>query len=619
MSLIFDNLSYSVEKEQRFSTCRRKDKVIVPLLEGISGVAKAGEMIALMGTSGAGKTTLLDLLACRKDSGIKTGRVLYNGEPKRVLTNVEAGYVLQADVALPNLTVEETLMYAARLRMNIPKEEMQDKVDTVMRELQIDHCAKSKVGSTMVRGISGGELRRVSIAQDLLNDPQYLFLDEPTSGLDSSSSFEVASVLSRLAKARNQIIICSIHQPSPQVFALFDKVLLISKSFTGPTPVGRMVYFGPTNQVENYFDKYLGLPLPPSMNLADHIIDMAQASSRAARGLKTNEAPVDSDQDSEVEIEVRPPQKDLNPALLQDFCKKYQESPEAQNTTKLIADAEAAAAPMVAASLDNQHKKKHHFRQPEGKYPTSLWNQFRVLAGRYWLDTLRDPVFVPSRIMPKHFVGAILCIVYERIGYASIDIQNRISVVFFILLLSFMQGNALAPVFIINRPVAARERGSKLYGAGVLLLSCLASIIPVDVINSLIFMTYVYWILNLNATAGAFFKWVLLNQLMTVFMDLYALAVGAFSSSAEMAAATLPLPFVLFMLFGGFFILVEALPVWLQWPIWLSPFYYALAAALDNEFHDVTFPCNITGNCTTYRSGNELLEFYGMKLDSDIW
>ncbi|KAK4492355.1 hypothetical protein RD792_003159 [Penstemon davidsonii] len=207
------------------------------LLHGLNGHAEPGRIMAIMGPSGSGKSTLLDTLAGRLARNIvMTGNILLNGKKRRLDFGVVA-YVTQEDVLLGTLTVRETISYSANLRLpsTLSKEEVKGIVEGTIMELGLLDCADTQVGNWQLRGISGGEKKRLSIALEILTRPRLLFLDEPTSGLDSASAFFVIQSIKNLARD-GRTVISSIHQPSSEVFALFDDLYLLSG--------GETVYFG---------------------------------------------------------------------------------------------------------------------------------------------------------------------------------------------------------------------------------------------------------------------------------------------------------------------------------------------------------------------------------------
>ncbi|KAJ4844486.1 ABC transporter G member 11 [Turnera subulata] len=190
------------------------------VLEGLTGYAEPGTLTALMGPSGSGKSTLLDALSSRlAANAFLRGTILLNGR-KTKLSFGTAAYVTQDDNLLGTLTVRETISYSARLRLpdKMPWAEKRALVESTIIEMGLQDCADTVIGNWHLRGISGGEKRRVSIALEILMRPRLLFLDEPTSGLDSASAFFVTQTLRGLSRD-GRTVIASIHQPSSEFFA----------------------------------------------------------------------------------------------------------------------------------------------------------------------------------------------------------------------------------------------------------------------------------------------------------------------------------------------------------------------------------------------------------------
>lgn len=181
-----------------------------------------------MGASGAGKTTLLNILAC-KIAPIEGGRLYANNlEYDHNSFGNFANYVMQSDRLMETLTVRETLEFAARLKLNThTKTEQRRKVEELVKRLKLEKCLDTLVGGILLKGISGGEKKRVSIAFELISDPYVLFLDEPTSGLDSLTSYIIVSELKKLARLQNKTVIMTIHQPGSETYQLFDNLIVL--------------------------------------------------------------------------------------------------------------------------------------------------------------------------------------------------------------------------------------------------------------------------------------------------------------------------------------------------------------------------------------------------------
>ncbi|KAG0207816.1 hypothetical protein BGX33_006623 [Mortierella sp. NVP41] len=245
------------------------------VLRQVSGLVKPGQVMAIMGASGAGKTSLLDILARRHKSGAIHGHIYVNGrtvsssEYKRVV-----GYVDQEDTLMPTLTVYETILYSAMLRLprDMSVEAKRFRVMETMSELGILGIKDMRIGASGQRSISGGEKRRVSIACELVTSPSILFLDEPTSGLDSYNAYNVVECLVTLARNYNRTVVCTIHQPRSNIFALFDQLVLMAK--------GHLIYSGETRLLSTHL-RSLGHPCPEGFNIADYIIDLTMYSGKS--------------------------------------------------------------------------------------------------------------------------------------------------------------------------------------------------------------------------------------------------------------------------------------------------------------------------------------------------
>ncbi|TGO45117.1 hypothetical protein BCON_0421g00040 [Botryotinia convoluta] len=241
------------------------------LLDNVQGYVKPGMLGAPMGSSGAGKTTLLDVLAQCKTEGTIHGSVLVDGWPIPISFQRSAGYVEQLDVHESLATVREALEFSALLRQSrdIPDEEKLRYVDTIIDLLESNDLEHTLVGRPGA-GLSVEQRKRLTIGVELVAKPSILiFLDEPTSGLDGQSAYNTVRFLRKLARA-GQAVLVTIHQPSAQLFAQFDTLLLLAKG-------GKTVYFGDVGEnastLKDYFARH-GEPCPPEANPAEHMIDV---------------------------------------------------------------------------------------------------------------------------------------------------------------------------------------------------------------------------------------------------------------------------------------------------------------------------------------------------------
>ena len=241
----------------------------VSILRGVSGEAHMGELVGVLGPSGCGKTTMLSILAgsvsSLSASSKVRGHITLDGEKRRSWASRLVAYVPQFDFLLPTLTVAETLRYSAQLRLpaTTPAKDLNARVASTLEELGLSHVASSQVGgSSGVRGVSGGERRRVTIGMELVIDPSIVVLDEPTSGLDSHTALNLMVTLKSVASA-GRIVMLSFHQPSPAMFDLLDRVFLMAR--------GHVLFSGAPASAAGFFEA-AGCAAPAGTALAEHML-----------------------------------------------------------------------------------------------------------------------------------------------------------------------------------------------------------------------------------------------------------------------------------------------------------------------------------------------------------
>ncbi|XP_019321326.1 ATP-binding cassette sub-family G member 5 isoform X2 [Panthera pardus] len=266
------SVSHQVGPWWDFTSCRQQwDRQI---LKDVSLYIESGQILCILGSSGSGKTTLLDAMSGRlRRMGTFLGEVFMNG---RLLHKDQFqdcfSYVQQSDTLLSNLTVRETLRYAALLAVSrCSPGFLQKKVDAVMVELSLSHVADRLIGNYNLGGISNGERRRVSIAAQLLQDPKVMLFDEPTTGLDCMTANQIVVLLAELAR-RNRIVIITIHQPRSELFQLFDKIAILS--------CGELVFCGTPVEMLDFFNG-CNYPCPEHSNPFDFYMDLTSVDTQS--------------------------------------------------------------------------------------------------------------------------------------------------------------------------------------------------------------------------------------------------------------------------------------------------------------------------------------------------
>jgi ABC-type multidrug transport system ATPase subunit len=343
VTLTFQDLKYSVRVKNPNKQSPSDPKFVQrEILKGMTGVCRPRELTAIMGASGAGKTTLLNILSCRVDPKGKnplSGSILANGQSYDIgKFSKFAGYVMQNDILLETMTPREIFTFTASLRLNANPEERTKKVNKLIQDLKLERAADTQVGGTFSKGISGGERKRTSIGVELITDPNLIFLDEPTSGLDSFTAFILISLLKSMAVHGGKTIIFTIHQPSSDIFFMFDNLMILAK--------GKFIYQGPTRFAVPHFNK-IGYQCPEYSNPADYFIEVAH-----------------SDQDEDKKFDVMYQAYDENIA------------PQIEHEVKTVQQKELALAEKV------------------NSFMTSLL----LISKRSFLNFVRNPILLKGRI-----------------------------------------------------------------------------------------------------------------------------------------------------------------------------------------------------------------------------
>nr|CAD1831389.1 unnamed protein product [Ananas comosus var. bracteatus] len=275
--LEFQNLSYSIIKKQKKDGVKIKKAAY--LLNDISGQALRRQVTAILGPSGAGKSTFLDALAGRIAKGSLEGSVSIDGRP--VTTSYMkkvSSYVMQDDQLFPMLTVFETFMFAAEVRLSpsLSQHEKKQRVWELLEQLGLQSTAQTYIGDEGRRGVSGGERRRVSIGIDIIHKPSLLFLDEPTSGLDSTSAYSVVEKVKDIAKG-GSIVLMTIHQPSFRIQILLDRLIILAR--------GRLIYQGSPTALPAHLAGF-GRQVPDGENSIEYLLDVIKEYDESTLGLE---------------------------------------------------------------------------------------------------------------------------------------------------------------------------------------------------------------------------------------------------------------------------------------------------------------------------------------------
>ncbi|KAK3165895.1 hypothetical protein QOZ80_1AG0039050 [Eleusine coracana subsp. coracana] len=527
------------------------------LLDNVSGEAREGEILAVMGASGSGKSTLIDALANRISRGALKGGVTLNGEPLTdgVLKSISA-YVMQDDLLFPMLTVTETLSFAAEFRLPraLSPAKKRARVQALLDQLGLRAAAHTIIGDEGHRGVSGGERRRVSIGTDIIHDPILLFLDEPTSGLDSTSAFMVVKVLRRVAES-GSIVVTSIHQPSHRILGLLDRVMFLSG--------GRTVYYGPPSALPAYFAE-LGFPVPDNENRAEFALDLIREFEASPTGTKPL---VDFNRTWQL-MHAPPSPPDSSPASGSGTMSLKEAISASISRGKLVSGADVAGDQAAAV---------HTYANP-------FWVEMKVLTRRSAINTRRTPELFLIRLGAVVVTGAILATVFFKLDYSPKGAQERLGFFAFAMSTMYYTCADALPVFLNERYVFLRETAYGAYRRASYVLSNAIVSFPPLVVLSLAFASTTFFAVGLPGGASGF--------------AFYALAILAsfWAGSGFVTFLSGVIPHVMigytvvvailayFLLFSGFFINRDRIPAYWIWFHYLSLVKYPFEGVLQNEF-----------------------------------
>ncbi|PWN47251.1 hypothetical protein IE53DRAFT_260034 [Violaceomyces palustris] len=593
------------------------------ILNGVSGKVERGEMVGLLGASGAGKTTLLNILSARLDStGELSGQVLFQGsqrDPESWKRTV--GFVEQDDVLIPCFTVHETLDYSARLRLDssISNEEKRQRVEDTLDMLRLEKCRDTRIGNGATRGVSGGERKRTSIGVELVSDVSLLLLDEPTSGLDSFAATNVVSNLKLVATKRNLACLMTIHQPSWNIFCMYDRVMLLTR--------GSIFYEGPPKKALEWFES-LGHRVPEGVNPADYFITIAENLEKSDEGERRIDNLLRAWRENDKSFLHQDNEVSTPSEKIQTSSSSSSSSSASQVDRVLPGDEEEKLATLRDRSKGFAEKKeveslnggeRQVWKSQDHKgWPTSWLAELRILTERNAKQTMRDLTTLIGSIGQSVILLIIIGFAFFRLGSSQSDVLARIGVLFFLPInASFAVLFPILTQFPLQRQVMIRERSSGLYRTSSFYLSKVIVEIPNTILQRSFFYIIIYWMIGLKGTASSFFIFMGLNYLQLLTSIGLALAIGAASPTIELANIIAPLFNVIFLLFGGN--LLPSPPPWFIWLHWISPITYVYSALSVNEFVGSTFDCNGSGSGSgssasqCYSTGEQVLEQYKLQ------
>jgi ATP-binding cassette subfamily G (WHITE) protein 2 (SNQ2) len=512
------------------------------LLNEISGYVAPGKLTALMGESGAGKTTLLNVLAKRTTMGVVTGDCFVNGRELPTDFQCQTGYCQQMDTHLGTATVREALLFSAKLRQpqSVPLAEKEAYVEECLAMCGLTAYADAIIGTLGVE-----HRKRTTIGVELAAKPKLLlFLDEPTSGLDSQSAWAIVSFLRELADA-GQAILCTIHQPSAELFQVFDRLLLLQKG-------GKTVYFGDigrhSSKLISYFERNNSRSCGPEENPAEFMLDVIGAGATAKAEQNWSD------------VWARSPEAELSRAEISDIVEQ------------------ARSRGAVSTTIHSE-------------FATPWLYQLKELAVRDMVSHWRDPTYLLAKMSLNIVSGLFIGFTFFNSKDTIAGSQNKLFSVYISTMMIVPLANQLMLNFLTTRNVyEIRERPSRMYSWTALITAQILVAIPWNVIGSIIYFFIWYWTTGLD-TDRAPFTLLMYIVIFPFYYTTVTMAVAAMSPSMEVAAITFSFLFAFIFTTNGVLQPFSKLGWW-QWMYWASPFTYLVETIVAQAIGKQNINCS---------------------------
>ncbi|XP_077234885.1 ABC transporter G family member 39-like isoform X2 [Tasmannia lanceolata] len=529
LSLAFDHVNYYVDMPPEMKK-QGIGGTHLQLLRNVSGAFRPGVLTALVGSSGAGKTTLMDVLAGRKTKGIVEGTVSVSGYPKNQATFARiSGYCEQNDIHSPNVTVYESLVYSAWLRLS---PEVQPKtrkmfIDEVMDLVELDRLRDAMVGIPGVDGLSTEQRKRLTIAVELVANPSIIFMDEPTSGLDARAAAIVMRTV-RNTVDTGRTVVCTIHQPSIDIFEAFDELLLMKKG-------GQLIYAGPlgrhSHKLIEYFEAIQGVPkIRDGYNPATWMLEVSSSSVEAQLG--------------------------------QDFAEIYSISALYKRNQELIKELSTPAPESSDLYFPTRYSQTF-----TTQFMACLWKQY----WSYW----RNPQYNAVRFFMTIIISVLFGTIFWDDGHKTRkqqDLLNLLGAIYSsVFFLGSINAATVQPVVAIERTIFYREKAAGMYSALAYAFAQVSIEILYLALQAVVYCVPLFALINLPWVAGNFLWFFYFLFMSLVVFTVYGMMAVSLTPNYPIASIVMSFFMILWNLFSGFLISRPQIPIWWRWYYWASP------------------------------------------------
>ncbi|XP_010254255.1 PREDICTED: ABC transporter G family member 39-like isoform X3 [Nelumbo nucifera] len=544
LSITFENITYSIDMPQEMKG-RGVLRNHLVILNGVSGAFRPGILTAVMGVSGAGKTTLMDVLAGRKTTGYIEGKITISGYPKKQETFARvSGYCEQNDIHSPYVTVYESLLYSAWLRLPSEVDSQMRKlfIEAVMELVELTPLREALVGLPNLNGLMIDQRKRLTIAVELVANPSIIFMDEPTSGLDARAAAIVMRTVKNTAET-GRTVVCTIHQPSIDIFESFDELFLLNQ--------GEEIYVGPLGRhsfdMIKYFEGINGVSsIKDDYNPATWMLEVTTGAQEEVLGIN--------------------------------FANIYKNSDLYRRNKTLIRELNSNPS-----SLQDYHFHTHYAQSFLKQCMACLWRQHLS----YW----RNPSYTATRFLFTTVIALMSGITFWDLGSKRSrhkDLFNAIASMYIgILFIGTQNASSVQPVVAVERAVFYRERATGMYSALPYAFAQVAVEMPYVFIQTLIYGLIVYSMIGFEWTLTKFVQYMFFMFFTFLYFTFYGMMAVAMTPNQNIAAVLSTSFYSVWSLFSGFLVPLTRLPMWLRWYAWVCPVAWTLYGLVASQYGDV--------------------------------
>ncbi|GES59343.1 pleiotropic drug resistance protein PDR [Aspergillus terreus] len=557
----------------RMATGTGKQKI--QILRDFDGLVRSGEMLVVLGRPGSGCTTFLKTLAGEMN-GIymdESSHMNYQGiSPEQMMTQFrgEAIYTAETDVHFPQLSVGDTLKFAALARCprnrfpGVTKEQYALHMrDAVMAMLGLSHTINTRVGNDFVRGVSGGERKRVSIAEATLSGSPLQCWDNSTRGLDSANALEFCKTLNLMTKYAGATVAVAIYQASQSAYDVFDKVTVLYE--------GRQIYFGRTDEAKQFFTD-MGFECPDRQTTADFLTSLTSPSERIVKKGYEDRVPRTPD-----EFAAAWKNSEAHAKLIREIDEYNQEYPlGGEALSKFIESRKAMQA------------KSQRVGSP---YTVSVYEQVNLCMIRGFQRLKGDASLTISQLIGNFIMALIIGSVFYQMKDDTSSFYSRGALLFFAVLLNAFSSALEILTLYSQRPIVEKQSRYAMYHPFAEAIASMLCDMPYKIGNAIIFNITLYFMTGLRQTPGAFFTFLLFSFVTTLTMSMLFRTIA--SSSRTLSQALVPAAILILglVIYTGFTIPTKNMLGWSRWMNYINPIAYGFESLMVNEFHNRRFPC----------------------------